>query len=102
MGVGACGATLKQGVNTGGKMGHNTNQTQAKTNIVRIDQMIVGAVNNINVPAHEAHLQAKDGLIGTILRQDKLDCVAIHPNELSAVAHVTDFIHCPIPAETFA
>jgi hypothetical protein len=32
--------------------------------------MIIGMVNNINVPLHEAHLQAKDGLIGTIVQQD--------------------------------
>ena len=49
------------------------------------------------------HLQAKDGLVGTVIREDKFDCIAIcYPDKASAVAHVPNLIHCPIPGEAFA
>ena len=60
-------------------------------------------MDDINVPTHETHLQAKDGLVGAVIRQDKLDCVAIcYPDKALAVTHVPNLIHCPIPSKAFA
>ena len=62
----ACGATPKQGVNIDGKIGHNINLTQVETNSLhRSNDHWYG--EQYQRPTHEAHLQAKDGLIGTIV-----------------------------------
>ncbi len=60
-------------------------------------------MEDINVPTHETHLQAKDGLVGAVIRQNKFDRIAIcYPDKAFAVTHVPDLIHCPIPSEAFA
>ncbi len=60
-------------------------------------------MDDINVPTHETHLQVKDGLIGTVVRQYEFDRIAVgYPDELAAVTHVFDLVHRPITCKPFA
>jgi hypothetical protein len=58
---------------------------------------------NIHVPAHKPHLQAQDGRVPPVMRQDKLDCIAIcHPSESLTKAHVAVFVNGPIAGKSFS
>jgi len=71
--------------------------------IVGVCQKYVVSVFDIHVPAHKPHLQAKDGRIPPIVRQDKLDCIAIcNPSKSLTKAHVAVFLNGPIAGKTLA
>jgi hypothetical protein len=71
--------------------------------IVGVRQKDVVSVFNILVPAHKPHLQAQDGGIPPVIRQDKLDCIAIcHPSESLTKAHVAVFVNGPIADKSFS
>jgi hypothetical protein len=60
-------------------------------------------MDNVDIPTHETHLQAKDSLIGTVVRQYEFYRIAVsYPDESAAVAHVSNLIHRPVPSEAFA
>jgi hypothetical protein len=63
--------------------------------------MIV-SMDNVDIPAHQTHLQAEDGWVGTVIGKDKFNCIAIScPHKTLAKEHVAALVHGPIPRETF-
>ncbi len=78
-------------------------QVNAKVGpIVGVHQKNVILVFNIHVPTHESHLQAQYGGIPSVIRQDKLDCIAIcDPSELFIKAHMAVFVNGPIASKSF-
>ena len=60
-------------------------------------------MDDIDVPTHETHLKAKDSLVGTVVRQNEFDRVAVgYPNKSAAIAHVPDLVHRPVAGKSFA
>jgi hypothetical protein len=57
----------------------------------------------VNIPAHQMHLQAKDGVVGTILGKNEMDHVTVgDPHKALTKKHMAALIHCPITREFLA
>jgi hypothetical protein len=55
-------------------------------------------VDDVNVPSHQAHLQAEDGVILPVVLMDVLYCVAVgDPNKLLTKEVVEAFVHPIVP-----
>ncbi len=71
--------------------------------IIREDKVKVVAMLDVHVPAHEAHLEAKDRQIMAVIQKNEFRSVAIcDPGEALAEAHVLAFVDCIITRECFA
>lgn len=61
--------------------------------IVGTHQVIIRAVYNIHIPAHQAHLEAQDGGVIAIVRYNVSDSMAVgNPSKACAPDHVAAFI----------
>jgi hypothetical protein len=57
----------------------------------------------VNIPAHQTHLQAKDGMVGTVIRKNEMGCVTVgNPHKALAKKHMAALVHCPITRESLA
>jgi hypothetical protein len=45
--------------------------------IIGVNKFRVRAVDNVNVPTHQTHLQSKDRRVGTLVRKDELNRVTV-------------------------
>ena len=70
---------------------------------VRIYMFSVRPVDYINIPAHQAHLQAYNSRVAAFIRQNELDCIAVSdPNKALAEDILATLVDCPIPGESLA
>jgi hypothetical protein len=54
-------------------------------------------MNNINVPAHETHLEPQHCWAVSIVRQNESDDIAVSdPHKALPKKHVTVFVHAPV------
>jgi hypothetical protein len=57
----------------------------------------------VNILAHQTHLQAKDGVVGTLVGKNKTDSVTVgNPHKALTKKHVVALVHCPIIRESLA
>jgi hypothetical protein len=57
----------------------------------------------VNIPAHQTHLQAKDGMVGAIVGKNETDCVTVsNPHKPLTKKHMAALVYCPITRESFA
>ena len=75
---------------------------QAAT-IYPCQRMRIILMYNINVPAHELHLQPQDSWVVFVVQENESNSVATRgPNKLSAKEHVSIIVDCPNPCKNFA
>ncbi len=61
--------------------------------IIRVGEMRVVLMDNINVPAYKLHLQPKDSWAVAVVQENESNSVTIHgPNKSSAKEHVSIFV----------
>jgi len=79
-------------------------QVSAKAReIVGVGEPMVIPVLDIHIPAHEAHLQPKDGGITAIVGYDEFDSIAIrNPSKTLPKTHMAAFVDGPIARKAFA
>ena len=71
--------------------------------VIRVDEPLILPMNDIHVPAHESHLQTKEGWVITVVRKDEPDGIAIgDPSETHTPEKVSARVNCPIASKTFA
>jgi hypothetical protein len=57
----------------------------------------------VDIPEHQTHLQAKDGVVGTIIGKNEMDRVTVgNPHKALTKKHMAAFVHCPITRESLA
>jgi hypothetical protein len=57
----------------------------------------------VNIPAHQTHLHAKDGMVGTIVGKNETDCITVgNPHKALTKKHMAALVHCPITRESLA
>jgi hypothetical protein len=57
-------------------------------------------MDDIDIPAHQAHLEAENRWVGTIIRKDELNRIAVGcPHESLSKEHMTTFVYCPVTSE---
>jgi hypothetical protein len=60
-------------------------------------------MDNVDIPAHQMHLQAKVGMVGTGLGKDESYCMTVNNlHEALTKEHMEAFVHSPITREPFA
>ena len=65
--------------------------------------LIVPAVDNIDIPPHQPHLQTQNGLVCSVVGHDEFYCIAVsNPDETAAITHVPEFVHGKVTAKCFA
>ncbi len=70
--------------------------------VVCVGKMHVFLMNDVNVPAHQLHLQPKDSWVVSVIREDETNSVAIHnPNKMNAKEHMPIFVDRPVTGETY-
>ena len=70
--------------------------------IIGVNEVVICPMDDIHVSTHKAHLKAKDSLIGSVVRKDKFDSIAVSdPDKSTTVAHMAYFVHSPVPAKAF-
>jgi hypothetical protein len=58
---------------------------------------------NVHIPAHKPHLQAEDGGVPPVVREDELDRITIcNPSESLTKAHVAIFVNGPITGKSLS
>ncbi len=68
-----------------------------------VSDVVVLSVDNIDVPTHQAHLQSKDGVIGTVIGEDKLNCIAVcNPDKSLTKQVMAALVHSVVTSKTFA
>jgi hypothetical protein len=71
--------------------------------IVSIGKEIVIAMDNVHIPAHEMHLQAKDGRVVAIVGQNELYRITVsNPKKPLTKARVSTFVYGPVARKAFA
>jgi hypothetical protein len=71
--------------------------------IVSINELVVGAVNDVDIPAHQAHLQTQDSRVAALLRENEFDGVTVHnPNKTLRKDVMSDFVDTVVACETLA
>ena len=67
---------------------------------ININEVVDCLMDDVYIPTHEAHVKAKDSLIGFVVQKDKLDSIAIiDPHESMTVTHMAYFVYSPVPAK---
>jgi hypothetical protein len=57
----------------------------------------------VNIPAHLTHLQAKNGMVGTVVGKNETDRVTLgNPHKTLTKKHMAALVHCPITRESLA
>jgi hypothetical protein len=55
----------------------------------------------VDIPTHQMHLQAKDGMVGTIIGKNEMDCITVgNPYTTLTKKHMVALVHCPITRES--
>jgi hypothetical protein len=55
----------------------------------------------VDISAHQTHLQAKDGMVGTIIGKNEMDRVTVgNPHKALTKKHMAVLVHCPISRES--
>jgi hypothetical protein len=71
--------------------------------IVSIGEVDIMPMHYIHVPAHMPHLKRQNSWIGTFIREDKSNSIAIrYPYESCAKEHVPVLVDGPIAGESLA
>jgi hypothetical protein len=71
--------------------------------IVSIRYIIIVPMDYVDIPAHQTHLQAKDGMVGTVVGKDETDCLIVgNPHKALTKKHVAPLVHCRITRESLA
>jgi hypothetical protein len=70
--------------------------------VVHVGEMHVILMDNINVPAHQSHLQPKDSWVVSIEWENETNSITIrNPNKMNAEEHMPIFVDCPVTSKTF-
>jgi hypothetical protein len=70
--------------------------------VVCVGEMRVILIDNVNVPAHQWHLQLKNSCIVSIIREDETNSITIcNPNKSNAKQHMLIFVDRPVTGKTF-
>jgi hypothetical protein len=70
--------------------------------IVSVNELLIWAVNDVNIPAHQAHLQTQDSRVATIIRKNEFDGIAVrNPNKLLPEDIMPDFVDTIITYKAF-
>jgi hypothetical protein len=57
----------------------------------------------VDISAHQTNLQAKDGVVGTIIGKNEMDRVTVrNPHKALSKKHMAALVHCPITRESLA
>jgi hypothetical protein len=57
----------------------------------------------INITAHQTHLPAKDGMVGTVIGKDELDCITVsNPHTALTKERMAASVHSLITREPFS
>jgi hypothetical protein len=57
----------------------------------------------VDIPAHQMHPHAKDGMVGTVVGKNEMDCVTVgNPHKALTKKHMAALVHCPITRESLA
>jgi hypothetical protein len=57
----------------------------------------------VDIPAHQTHLQAKDGMVGTVIGKNETYLVTVgNPHKALTKKHMATLVHCPITRESLA
>jgi hypothetical protein len=57
----------------------------------------------VDIPAHQMHLQAKDGMVGTFVGKDESYHITVsNPHKALTKEHMAALVHSPITREPFA
>jgi hypothetical protein len=60
-------------------------------------------MDNINIPAHQPHLKAKNSWVGTIIGKDEFNRVAVGcPYKSLSKEHMVALVYCPVTGKTLA
>jgi hypothetical protein len=60
-------------------------------------------MDSVDIPAHQMHLQAKDGVVGTLIGKNETDRITVgNPHKALTKKHMTACVHCPITREFLA
>jgi hypothetical protein len=60
-------------------------------------------MDDVDIPAHQTHLQAKDGVVGNVLGKNEMDCITVgNPHKAFTKKHVAALVNCPITREILA
>jgi hypothetical protein len=55
-----------------------------------------------DIPAHQMHLQTKDGMVGTVIGKDESYCITVsNPHKALAKECMAALVHSPITREPF-
>jgi hypothetical protein len=59
-------------------------------------------MDDVNIPAHQMHLQAEDGGVGTVVGKNEFNHITVsNPHKAWAKEHVEALVNCPITGEYF-
>jgi hypothetical protein len=68
-----------------------------------VDELVVGAVNDVDIPAHQAHLQTQESRVAAIIRENEFDGVTVcNPNKALSEDAMPDFVDTVVACKTFA
>ncbi len=71
--------------------------------VVYVHKIIIILMDNINIPAHQPHLKAKNSWVGTFIRKDEFNCIAVGcPFKLLSKEHMAALVDCPVTGKTLA
>ena len=71
--------------------------------IVGVDELVIWAVDDIDIPAHQAHLQTKNCRIAAVVRKDELDCITVrNPNKALPEDIMPDLVNPIIACKALA
>ncbi len=71
--------------------------------IVSIHDITIVPMDYVNIAAHQMHLQAKDGMVGTVIGKNEADPVTVgNPHKALTKKHMAALVHCPITRESLA
>ncbi len=60
-------------------------------------------MNYVNIPAHQTHLQAKDGVVGTVVGKNETNHITVgNPHKALTKKHMAALVDCPITRESLA
>jgi hypothetical protein len=57
----------------------------------------------VDIPAHQTHLQAKEGVVGTVVGKNEMDHITVvNPHKMLTKKHIGALVYCPITRESLA
>jgi hypothetical protein len=71
--------------------------------IICVNKIIIISMDNIDIPANQPHLKAENSWVGTVIRKDKFDCVAVsRPYKSLSKEHMAALVDGPVTGKTLA